>query len=265
MSGRTYPKRVIPSGGPQHRIPKLVHGRKTQRSSVTLHPTHDAVREGRTLFPSTVVNAEDSPRLLVDGYNQRKIGRRITKGDWAGMPIYTLTLEERATCPRSCKQWLACYGNNMHFSRRHRLDEDMIVHLYDEIEAKAAQHPHGFVVRAHILGDFGSPDNAELAMTYVRMWRLVLSEFPALHMWSYTAHHPDGEIGQLIRALNANFPDRCRVRFSGHDLGGEGAVVIDRPEDSQHVICPAQTDRTDCCATCALCWSMDRTVEFLKH
>lgn len=250
-------------GGAQHRMVPIRH--KEKKGGVTLHPAHDAIRETRTLFAKSVVNAEDSPRLLVDGHNQRKIGKRITKGEWAGMPIFTLTLEERATCPTTCQQWLSCYGNNMPFSRRHRLDEDLIVRLYDEIGAKAQKHSGGFAVRAHILGDFGSPDNTDLAMSYIRMWRLALTEFPALRMWSYTAHHPDSEIGQLIRSLNANFPNRCRVRFSGHDLGPEGAVVIETLADSQHVVCPAQTGQSDCCATCALCWSMEPTVEFLRH
>jgi hypothetical protein len=28
---------------------------------------------------------------------------------------------------------------------------------------------------------------------------------------------------------------------------------------------PAQTGKTDCCATCALCWHSDRTIAFLRH
>ena len=255
----------IPSGGYQHRNPKVVHGReRNARGALTLHPSHPAVVEGRTLFAKSVVYAEESPRLLVSGFNQRKVGKTVTKGAWKGMPIYTLTLEERATCPTSCKQWLSCYGNNMHWSRRHRLDEDLIVHLWIELAEKARDHPDGFV-RAHILGDFGSPDNPELALAYVAMWREALAELPQLRMFSYTAHDPDGEIGSKILALNYEFAERCRVRFSGLDIGAHGAVVVESLAESRHVVCPAQTDATDCCATCALCWSMDRTIEFLRH
>ena len=260
--------RRFPSGGPQHRIPKIVHAapRAERRGGpVTLKPEHPAIREARTLFPSTVVSAANSPRLLVEGRNSRKVGSRVTKGAWKGMPIFTLTLEERATCPSTCEQWHACYGNNMHMARRHRLDINLITRLFREIAEKSMQHPDGFVVRAHILGDFGSPDNEELALRYVDMWRYAFSRFSALRMFTYTAHAPYTDIGMAIRQLNIEFPDRCRIRFSGHELGGEGAVVIDSLAESRHVVCPAQTDQTDCCATCALCWSMDYTVEFLRH
>lgn len=270
---RVYKKRHFPSGGPQHRIPKIVHAEAVKRApgqrgrigGVVLHGAHPAVIEERSLFPGSVIGADQSPRLLIDGFNSRKVGKRVTKGAWAGMPIFTLTLEERASCPRSCEQWQACYGNNMPFARRHRLDEDLIVALAVEIAGKQRRHPGGFVVRAHILGDFGSPDNPDLALTYIGMWHVAFQENPALRMFSYTAHDPASVIGKAIRALNVLFPDRCRVRFSGHDLGGEGALVIDGLSASQHVVCPAQTGQTDCCATCALCWSMDRTVEFLRH
>lgn len=273
---RSYPKRSIPSGGPQHRIPKIVHGsprerqgRRGRKGGIVLHPSHPAVAEARTLFPSTVIGADESPRLLVDGYNSRKVGRTVTKGAWKGMPVFTLTLEERASCPRSCQQWEACYGNNMHLARRHRLDEDLIVALAFELGAKQRQHPGGFVVRAHILGDFGSAEDPDLALTYIGMWHLAFQENPALRMFSYTAHDPASVIGKAIRALNVLFPDRCRVRFSGHAMPGgapgEGALVIESLADSRFVVCPAQTGATDCCATCALCWSMIRTVEFLRH
>lgn len=275
LGKRIYPKRRIPSGGPQHRIPKIVHGKprregRGRSGGVVLLPSHPAVTGERTLFPGSVTGADESPRLLVGGFNSRKVGKVVTKGAWKGMPIFTLTLEERSTCPRSCAQWLACYGNNMPFARRHRLDEDLIVALAYELGAKQRQHPGGFVVRAHILGDFGSADDPDLALTYIGMWHLAFQENPALRMFSYTAHDPYCVIGKAIRALNILFPDRCRVRFSGRASvggnGGEGAVVIDGAvADDGAVICPAQTGATDCCATCALCWSMDKTVAFLRH
>ncbi|MEM6586709.1 MAG: hypothetical protein AAF692_13235 [Pseudomonadota bacterium] len=252
-------------GGSQHRIAKTKHSEGKRRGAVTLHPKHPAVTAERPLFQKTVVEAMDSPRLLIDGVNQRKIGRRVTKGAWAGMPIFTLTLEERATCPRSCEQWLSCYGNNMPFARRHRLNHDLIIALMGELRQKHQRHPDGFVVRAHVLGDFGSPDDEDLALTYTGMWHVAFQQIPSLRMFSYTAHDPETRIGKSIRAMNILYPDRCRVRFSGRDMGGEGAVVIEGLGDSEHVVCPAQTDQTDCCATCALCWSMDRTIEFLRH
>lgn len=83
---------------------------------------HPALSEGRTIFPSTVTASKDSPRFLVSGHNNPKLGKAILKGPRAGWPIYQLSLEERATCPRSCEQWSTCYGNAMHLARRHTPD-----------------------------------------------------------------------------------------------------------------------------------------------
>lgn len=95
--------------------------------------------------------------------------------------------------------------------------------------------------------------------------RLVkMMRFEGLHLFGYTAHDPYQAIGAAVNGLNVDFSERCAIRFSGR-RGAYGAVVIESPEDAQSVVCPAQTDATDCCATCALCWSMDRTVEFLRH
>lgn len=96
MSAANRPTRRFEYGGRFHRIankPITGHGPR-----VRLVPTHPALVEGRTIFPSTVVAPADSPRLLVSGTNQRKIGRIVSKGRWKGFPLYTLTLEERATC-----------------------------------------------------------------------------------------------------------------------------------------------------------------------
>jgi hypothetical protein len=257
VTARSYARRVIPSGGPQHRIPKA---KKAVGSGarVKLLPTHPALIDGHTIFPGSVVNAADAPRLLISGHNSRKIGKTFTRGAWRGMPIFTLTLEERATCPPSCEQWATCYGNNMHWSRRHRAGPELETILRGELDALNARHPGGFVVRLHILGDFYSA-------AYVDLWATALDELPALHIFGYTARDPESDIGLGVLSLSLDNPERCRIRFSGSDHEGFGSVVIDRIEDSEHVVCPAQTDKTDCCATCGLCPSMNRTVEFLRH
>lgn len=249
MAGRKFA-----NGGPLKR--HVSH--KPGGRAVVLKDDHPAVAEGRTLFPSTVLHSSLLPRLLKSGANSRKTGKMVTKGRWAGMPIFTLTLEERATCPRSCQQWNACYGNNMHLADRIIADAVMRRRLRDEVEALASAHPAGFVVRLHILGDF--PDVA-----YVNLWAHMLGRFTALRVFGYTAHDPESEIGRAIMALSFDFYDRCRVRFSGTDEDGLGALVIDSAADSKHVVCPAQTGATDCCGTCGLCWTMDRVVEFVRH
>lgn len=78
---------------------------------MSLHETHAAMRENRTLFPTTVVTvtAEEPDRLLVSGKNNRKIGERVEKGRFKGYSIFCLSLEERATCPADCELRGACF------------------------------------------------------------------------------------------------------------------------------------------------------------
>lgn len=253
MSGRQYAPRPVQYGGPLHRIAnKPVKGTGAR---ISLMPDHPAIRGARTIFPSRVMHPDDSPRLLISGINQRKIGVRVTKGRWKGFPLYTLTLEERATCPRTCGEWSTCYGNNMNWSRRHIGGIDLETRLIDEIVDLEKRHPRGFAVRLHILGDFYS-------IAYATLWRHLLAEVPALHIFGFTARQPDDPIARVIASMNADYPGRCAIRTSGHD-----SLVIDRIEDSQHVVCPAQTDPLGkrCCATCALCWTMKRPIEFVRH
>lgn len=220
--------------------------------------THPALVKGRTIFPSRVFPAGAVPRLLIDGHNSRKIGRTVMKGRYKGFRIFTLTLEERATCPRSCTEWRSCYGSNMQFARRVEHGAALEHRLWTELAEKQAAHPGGFLVRLHVLGDFYSVDYAEL-------WADALEEFPALNIFGYTAREPDSAIGDVIRGVLGLHPDRFHVRFSGLDAPANGSVVIERGAATPHVVCPAQTGGTDCCATCALCWHSDRTIAFWRH
>lgn len=255
-AARVHKRRYAPSGGPLKRHVKPRGG----RAAIVLAPDHPAVVEARTIF-STTVNEPDHPRVknvLKSGHNSRKIGKAVVKGRWAGMPILTLTLEERATCPRSCREFRSCYGNGMPYAQRMRDDGWLMTALAFEIEDYAVRFPAGFVVRLHVLGDFYGTE-------YVAFWRLMMARTPALRLFGFTAHAMDSAIGAAVLDLNVAFPDRCRIRFSGTDAGGLGALVIDAAADSRHVLCPAQTDATDCCGTCGLCWTMNRVVEFVRH
>lgn len=230
-----------------------------------LAETHPAIVEGRTLFPSTVVTAAESPRLLVSGENSRKIGDRVVKGPWRGMPIFTLTLEERATCPRSCAVYRQCYGNAMQLARRHVVDQDFFDKMGVELFNLQQAHPDGFVVRLHILGDFPSPD-------YVAAWSIWLEDYPALHVFGYTAWQVDSEIGALIVKLRDAQWNRFAVRTSGAAAQPCGAVTIFRmpegPRVAEGIVCPAMTGKTDCCGTCGLCWAeaaAGETIVFIAH
>lgn len=241
-------------GGALHRIAKP----RGKRGGVVLMPSHPAIRESRTLFPDTVVHASMSPRVLIDGVNQRKIGKTVMKGKWKGFPIFTLTLEERVTCPSSCKEWTRCYGNNMPRARRHIGGEVFERKLWAELEAKQRKHPRGFVVRLHILGDFYSP-------AYARFWGGAIAAFPALHVFGYTAHDPDSETGRILLSMALDGWERFAMRFSGAGFHSMGAETIERGAATPHIVCPSQLDKTDCCATCALCWQSDRTIAFHRH
>lgn len=220
-----------------------------------LHPAH---RAGRTMFSSRVFDPDEVDRVLVDGQQSRKIGKVVQKGRWRDFPIFMLTLEERATCPRSCGAWASCYGNNMHAAQRIMAGPALEAALWDELAALQARHPGGFVVRLHILGDFYSVD-------YVALWAAALDAYPALHVFGYTARDRADPIGSAIADIVGHSRARFAIRFSGWNGPTDGAVIVDTGEATPHLICPAQTGATSCCATCALCWHSDRTIAFLRH
>ena len=103
-------------------------------------------------------------RGLKSGLQRRKIGRGVTKGKQRGWRIYPRTLEERASCPRSCLEWQSCFGNHMHAAERIEHGPALLEPLGLELCDLARQHPAGFMVRLHVLGDFWSTD-------YVQFWR----------------------------------------------------------------------------------------------
>lgn len=258
--GRRWSYKRAPSPSPQRRFD---HGKRPESGKgsgrVVLSPNHPAALEGRPLFQGSRIFAEETKWLLKSGHNSRKIGKVVTKGKWRGFPIYTLTLPERETCPRSCEHWLSCYGNHMPFAQRLIPDSDFEEILWLELEGLNAKHPAGYVVRLHILGDFYSH-------SYVQFWRRALEQFPALRVFGYTARDPfQDEIGVAVRRMAMAQWDRFAIRFSGLDAPKFGAVTIERGAASEHVICPAQTGKTECCATCALCWQSKRSIAFLRH
>jgi hypothetical protein len=227
--------------------------------SVVLAADHMAIVEGRTLFPSTVKLAGNVKRLLKSGTNSSKCGTPVAKGRLAGFPIYTLTLQERATCPSSCHHWNSCYGNNMHFAERIVNDADFERMLWLELEALQSRHPAGFLIRLHVLGDFYSE-------AYVKLWLSALDTFPALHVFGYTARGLESPIGKLIYTAALVRWDRFAIRFSGEDWRELGAPTIQVGEEHPVAItCPAQLDKTACCSTCGICWSTRRSVAFQQH
>lgn len=222
---------------------------------------HPAFTKARTLFPSTVAAPADRTRVLISGFNSPKTGRLITKGRWKGFPIYTLTLEERATCPTSCVHWRSCFGNQMHFAVRIRHGDDLHTKLQEEVCALAGEHPKGFAVRLHVLGDFYSVE-------YVDLWRLLLIAYPQLHVFGFTARwQRDDPIAVALIKLAMDRWDRFAMRFSNAPVDQCSTVSIEHPlqKPADAIVCPQQLGTTQACATCALCWQSKRRIAFVRH
>lgn len=241
--------------------------------TVGLPADHPAVVQGRTLFRNRISPTEGSMRFLVSGANNAKIGKAVEKGPWGGMPIFTLTLEERKTCPRSCAMWRDCYGNAMQWSPRwDHTDPAFLPTLQAEIITLGRANPKGFVVRLHVLGDFFS-------VRYVYFWAEMLAVVPSLRVYGYTARtvldaDPESaRIAQALAVLTDGMWSRFAVRTSGGDpdVADALAIVVDTPEEAKErdaILCPSQTSATETCGTCGLCWSESargRTIAFLRH
>lgn len=212
-----------------------------------------------TVFPTTVENATGFP--FQPGENSAKLGSEVRKGRWAGFPIYSLTMEERATCPKSCHHWTSCMGNNMPQARRYRhggqLDDRIRAGLWD----LDRRHPAGYVIRLHQLGDFFSTG-------YVALWREALDRHPLLNVFGYTAHDPMSDIGCAIRYTRMAFRDRFAIRHSGARIAFSARTILHKPllcNQADGIVCPEQMDLVDSCGDCTLCWTSKRPILFIDH
>lgn len=233
-------------------------GRHAKPSATALMPA-DATG---TRFKSRVIHPRDMTNLLVSGHSNVKLGRDVRKGPLRGYWIYTLSLQERATCPTSCQHWRSCYGNAMPFAKRiDHTSPDFLPRLAEEIERLLSVRGRaGILIRLHALGDFYSPE-------YVGFWRRMLVRHPRLAIFGYTARNNEDDIGPAVFALRRDFGRRAMIRSSNGERHNLATVSIkteaDCPENA--FVCPEQTGKTRCCATCAACWSTERNVAFLEH
>lgn len=251
--------------------PSPEHGQRLRRwlqhkppltGIMALAKDHPAIVEGRTLFRARVTDPDDAPRVLVPGNNSRKIGGLVVKGKWAGMPIYTLTLEERGTCWECCRHWSDCYGNKMNWSRRLKHGTALEERIGEELERLSKEHPQGFVVRLHVLGDFPS-------VRYVQRWRSWLRKFSQVRVFGYTSWPNSTPVGAAIKKLRSEQWERFAIRTSNQGLKRFGANTIYREPEAgmvpEGIVCPAQTERTECCGTCGLCWQTKKSIPFIAH
>lgn len=240
------------------------HGKSHQLKIPSL--AHPAVVEGRTYFRKSVKRPSEMTNLLVSGHNNVKIGRDCRVGKLAGYWIYTLSLEERATCPRSCHHWQNCYGNSMPYAKRidHR-EEGFLERLegeLDELMHKASRRKGapGIIVRLHALGDFYDSH-------YVVFWARMLRKHTKLVVFGYTAWGPDTIIGWTISGLIEDFPGRAMIRYSNGGTAVGSTVPIVNAEDCPPgaFVCPEQTGQFDGCGKCGACWSTLKNVAFIAH
>ncbi len=214
-----------------------------------------------TRFKSRVLPVAAMTSILVSGHSNVKIGRDVRKGGLRGYRIFTLSLEERATCPASCEHWRNCYGNAMPFAKRvDHTDPKFLTALAAEIETLLRKPWPGVLIRLHALGDFYS-------VRYVSFWRLMLAKHPRLSIFGYTARNNEDEIGPAIFKLRREFGSRAMIRSSNGERHDMATVSIKTEADCppNAFVCPEQTNKTRCCATCAACWSTTKTVAFLEH
>ena len=220
----------------------------------------------RTMFPSRVLPTTAMKSLLVSGHSNIKIGRDVRIGRFKGYWLYTLSLEERQTCPTSCNHWRTCYGNNMPFAKRiDHTDPEFLPRLEREIDAlmKTASRRKGspgIIVRLHALGDFYSPE-------YVVFWDRMLREHPKLVIFGFTAWLSGTAIGHAINELIDAWPSRAMIRFSNGGLPSRSTVPITKAEDCPPgaFVCPEQTGQFDACGKCGACWSTLKNVAFIEH
>lgn len=221
-----------------------------------------------TQYPDTVL--EWSPGLgetiLKDGAHNSKIGGDVRIGRLRGARIFTLALEERATCPRSCRLWVECYGNNLNRTRRWRAGAALEQGLEAEVRHLCAQHAT-VLVRLHVLGDFYS-------WKYLALWAALLDDHPNLHVFGFTAHRPGTKIGDGIKRLRDALPDRFAMRVS-ESAGPWTSMTLDFPTTLKRIgdaiVCPEQRHAIDApkrrthCGSCALCWQTDAPIAFIRH
>jgi hypothetical protein len=225
----------------------------------------DTNKPARTMYPKARRVVADYPHRVIKRVSNKKLAGKgglpvVTKGRFKGYVIHTLTLEERATCPRHCHHWDDCFGNNMAFAHRIEHGPDLEARIKEEIKELCETY-RGVIVRLHVLGDFYS-------VPYVMMWDGLLTDHDNLAVWGYTAHHHSHGIGLLLKTVRDKYGERWSVRFSGNavEVFSANSLDIEKPVAGFSVACPEQTGATKSCATCTICWSApDRRILFATH
>ena len=217
-----------------------------------------------TVMPPGISHVTNKPtKILKKSKDNAKLGGGAwQKGPFKGMPLFSLTLEERKTCPNNCHMWQQCYGNKMPFATRFSTDgiEKQIDIELQEIANKFDR----FSVRLHVLGDFYS-------LNYVRFWETMLSKYPGLHVYGYS--HRRGKINHEIDRVFKRYSKRFVIFYSS----GDEQLSLTRQQSSRPVAitslynwgipyCPEQEGKVASCLECGLCTnSTIKGVQFRAH
>jgi hypothetical protein len=252
---------------------KVADIRDRRRFKDTPVPTGEIKRLGRagltgSIFPSKVKSytPNDDEVILKDGAHNCKIGGDVHVGSLKGSRIVTLSLEERATCPKACLHWRSCYGNSMGHARRWRVTDLLLVGIENEVRELTDKHEK-LLVRLHVLGDFPNQD-------YVDFWAEMLHMRKNLHIFGFTGHAPDTPTGVYIEKVRRAAMGRFSIRHSG-TTGEWGTFTVDFPTEKKRigdaVVCPEQRDsmngtgREKHCGSCSVCWETSHPIVFVEH
>ena len=227
--------------------------------------TQTAITTGQSVFQYKITDTVDYKshlNIFKVGKSNKKLGWKISKGIWKSLPIYSLTLEERKTCPVTCRHWGDCFGNNMPFAVRFVLNESLFNRIDIDLNKLMAKHQNGIALRLHVLGDFGS-------LEYVKVWENMLNKYPMIKIFGFTAYSPtdkikeNREIGKELASLRVKFAGRFQIRISG---GGDIEYSANPINDGfTGFTCPEQTSKVASCASCGICWTSKKNVNFITH
>ena len=223
---------------------------------------HTAIINSRTMYQKNVHDPSAYKFKAIKSSTNKKLGKKVTKGKLSGASIYTLTLEERATCAQECEHWRDCYGNNMPFAHRLQATTALYTLLDNDLDALDKKKHLVYLIRLHVLGDFFS-------IAYVDYWEKQLETRPKLNIYGYTRYHvtmkdqKEAAIGMAIDRLRMKYPNRFMVRFSNDTSKPFSAHSAEISRAG--IACPVQEDKTDSCGTCGLCWTVNKPIIFETH
>ena len=225
-----------------------------------------------TIYKKSIKNLSDYKYNVIKPSKNKKLGSNksaiVKKGSFKDYRMYTLTLEERATCPKTCFHWSTCFGNNMPFAHRiSHFNQPLLEQKIDSDLSLYCSKQYGVLLRTHVLGDFFN-------IRYVLFWESMLEKYPNLALYGYTAYLPEdsnkhySEIGLEIKRLVKKFGNRFAIRFSNSfkESFSANSTDIMKAVKGESIVCPEQTKLTDNCTTCALCWDCpSKKILFITH